>query len=314
MRRRKQESRSFRLFSMILIVLFLGILAFGAIRLMLSIKKNDTEKARRSVSETVVYKEKKHVEPKKENEPESPERQTYHQAIQLMRIGNFKDARDMIAPVCESRPENFELYEQCRLLLNTCSTEIYRNEGIQGISTEYVVKRGDTLSHIAKTHHTTVDNIRKCNGMNPNSASIRQNQKLKITKSAWKTIVQIGNCRILLYDGDKLFKCYPISVGTMISSDITGTYTVSRKEKNPVWHDGKKRYPAGSQENIYGTRLLKLESAESPGLSVFIHGNAKTKADVVPGAVSDGYFQMLNADAEELYDLLPQRSEIQITD
>ena len=44
----------------------------------------------------------------------------------------------------------------------------------------YTVKRGDTLSKIARKYHTTVANLKKWNNLR--SDSIREKQKLKVGK------------------------------------------------------------------------------------------------------------------------------------
>jgi lipoprotein-anchoring transpeptidase ErfK/SrfK len=166
------------------------------------------------------------------------------------------------------------------------------------------VKKGDTLSMIADEYRTTVDMIKRQNGLS--SSTIRLGMRLRIWTGRFSVLVDKSqNTLTLLSDGEAV-KTYRVSTG---KDNITpvGSFKVVNKLINPSWtHEGKV-YPPESPENILGTRWMGFDI---PGYG--IHGT--TEPDSIGSQATAGCVRMLNAQVEELYDLLPVNTEVTVID
>lgn len=139
------------------------------------------------------------------------------------------------------------------------------------ISSEYVVKAGDTLSQIAAEYGVTVMAIASLNGID-NPAQLRAGQRLVIPGDALaplaqaapqgnlKVTVSINEQRCRVYSGDQLLYNWPCSTGRAGSGTKTGTFYVQSKYREawgsrwgfymPYWLG---IYWAGGSENgIHG--------------------------------------------------------------
>jgi len=73
----------------------------------------------------------------------------------------------------------------------------------------YKVKRGDSLSRIAKNHDSTVENIMELNGyMYPNR--IHPGQEMVVMALNFRTVIDIGEKSLALYDGQTFVKEFPL--------------------------------------------------------------------------------------------------------
>ena len=164
----------------------------------------------------------------------------------------------------------------------------------------HVVKSGEYLSSIAKKYKTSVDSIKRINGLTGNT--IRKGIRLKIDKSKYFVKVDISDNTLTLFrifDGQTNFvKKYSVGTG---KEDNTprGTFKVNLKQKEPTWYKpGGTPVPYGSPENELGTRWMGIDC---PGFG--IHGTWKPES--VGNASSAGCIRMLNKDVEEIYDITP---------
>lgn len=166
------------------------------------------------------------------------------------------------------------------------------------------VKTGDTLSMIADEYRTTVEMIKKENGLR--SDVIRPGMQLRIWTGRFSVLVDKSQNLLTLRCNGDVVKTYRVSTG---KDNITpvGTFKIVNKLKNPPWtHDGKV-YPPESPENILGTRWMGFDI---PGYG--IHGT--TQPESIGQQVTAGCVRMPNAEVEELYDLLPVNTEVTIID
>ena len=171
-------------------------------------------------------------------------------------------------------------------------------------SFQYTVKAGDSLSKIAKENNTTVELIRKNNGLK--NDVIYEGMKLKIVKTTFKIIVDISDHDLKLYAGDKLIKIYPVATGRTGHATPTGAFTIVNKLENPVWYHEGTAVPSGDPNNILGTRWMGF-SLKGYG----IHGTTLPKT--VGTSASEGCIRMLNQDVEELYSIIPQGTTVTLT-
>ncbi len=164
----------------------------------------------------------------------------------------------------------------------------------------HVVKSGEYLSSIAKKNKTSVDSIKRINGLTGDT--IRKGNRLKIDKSKYLLKVDISDNTLILsriFDGQTNFvKRYPVGTG---KEDNTprGTFKVNLKQKKPTWYKpGGTPIPFGSKENELGTRWMGIDCA-----GFGIHGTWKPES--VGKASSAGCIRMKNEDVEEVYDITP---------
>lgn len=168
----------------------------------------------------------------------------------------------------------------------------------------YEVEPGDTLINIAKKFKTTVELIKKANGLK--SDSIRARSKLKISKATYKILVDKSQNLLMLLADDDVLKVYRVSTGEN-NCTPTGTFKIVNKIVDPVWYTQKAVVPAESPDNILGSRWLGLSA---PGYG--IHGT------IEPGSIgrqaTKGCVRMTNSDVEEVYIIVPAGTEVTIVD
>jgi len=169
----------------------------------------------------------------------------------------------------------------------------------------YEVEPGDTLSKIARKFGTTVDLIKISNSLKGDM--IKTRAKLKISKAKYKILIDKSqNLLTLFFDDGKIFKTYSVSTGENNSTPV-GIFTVVNKMKDPVWYKQDVIVPAESPDNILGSRWLGF-SVKGYG----IHGT--TEPDSIGQQVTAGCIRMLNSDVEELYAIIPVRTEVTVVD
>lgn len=171
-------------------------------------------------------------------------------------------------------------------------------------SIQYVVKKGDTLYGIAKQFHTTVELIKRVNNLQNDALAI--GQKLKVVVAKFSILVEKSkNTLTLLKDGDP-FKVYVVSTGKNNSTPV-GTFKIEEKMVKPVWYKVGATVPPDSDQYELGTRWMGI-SAKGYG----IHG---TKNETTIGRQETaGCVRMKNAEAEELFDIVPSGTEVKIVD
>ncbi|MCU0651033.1 MAG: L,D-transpeptidase family protein [Candidatus Omnitrophica bacterium] len=171
-------------------------------------------------------------------------------------------------------------------------------------TSEYEIKPGDSLEKIARDFKTTVDLIKKSNGIL--SDNIFPGKKIKVRTAPFSIVVDKSQNLLLLKDGDEVFKSYTVATGSNNSTPV-GTFKVIEKIVNPPWYKPGKVVPAGSPENILGTRWLGL-TKEGYG----IHGTTDPKS--LGNQVTAGCVRMANAEVEELFSIVPVGVEVTIVD
>lgn len=176
---------------------------------------------------------------------------------------------------------------------------------VPGLSQEYVIQPQDTLTKIAKQFNTTVELIKKSNGLS--SDNIRPGRKLKVWTSRFSVFVDKSQNTLTLKCNDEIVKTYNVATGTNNSTPV-GTFKIDNKLVNPVWYKEGAVVPAGSPENILGTRWMGFDDMPSYG----IHGT--TEPQSIGKQSTAGCVRMINAEVDELYSLLPIGTEVTVVD
>ena len=182
---------------------------------------------------------------------------------------------------------------------------IFSPAAVPGLSQEYVIQPQDTLTKISKQFNTTVELIKKSNNLS--SDNIRPGKKLKVWTARFTVFVDKSQNILALKCDDEIIKTYNVATGANNSTPV-GTFKIGNKLVNPVWYKEGAVVPAGSPENILGTRWLGFEDLPSYG----IHGT--TQPQSIGKQSTAGCVRMSNTEVEELYSLLPIGTEVTVVD
>lgn len=171
-------------------------------------------------------------------------------------------------------------------------------------SESYEVVPGDSLYRIAKKKGTTVELIKKINQLR--SDTIFAGKKFKLITGEFKIRVDKSDNTLVLYLDDKPVKTYRVATGADNNTPV-GEFKIINKLVDPTWYYEGAVIPFGSPENILGTRWMGFD-LESYG----IHGT--TLPETIGTQASLGCIRMLNAEVEELYDMLPLGVQVKVQD
>ncbi|MBI4974477.1 MAG: L,D-transpeptidase family protein [Candidatus Omnitrophica bacterium] len=212
-------------------------------------------------------------------------------------------AKDLYQKMMEAFPDSKNILKM-QELLDSVNTNILFSPIITQDSLVYEVEKGDTLSKIAKKFNTTVEFISKAN--NIRNDTVRIGQKLKISKARFSIVVDKSQNILTLKADGNILKTYRVSTGKDFSTPI-GTFKITNKLKDPVWYTTGAVVPAGSPNNILGSRWLGISQ---PGYGM--HGT--TDPQSIGKQVTAGCVRMANSDIEELYSIVPEGTEVVIVD
>lgn len=176
----------------------------------------------------------------------------------------------------------------------------------------YTIQSGDFLLKIARKFNTTVSLLKAMNGME--SDVIRLGDRIVVFDSAFTVRVsKLRNELDLLHNG-KLFKRYSVGTGKFGKTPAV-EFAIVDKIIEPPWTRpaDNKQIEFGDPENVLGTRWMKIVSSDHPELTGFgIHGTWERES--VGQQSSAGCIRMLNEDVEELFDLVPRKTTVIITE
>lgn len=168
----------------------------------------------------------------------------------------------------------------------------------------YEIKPGDSLDKIARDFKTTVELIKKSNNLTEDK--IFPGKKIKVWETPFSIVVDKSQNLLMIKANEEVIKTYVVSTGAN-NSTPTGTFKVVNKLENPTWFKAGVVVPAGSPENILGSRWLGLD-ARSYG----IHGT--TEPQSLGKQVTQGCVRMANPEVEEVYSIIPLGTEVTIID
>lgn len=217
--------------------------------------------------------------------------------------GKLIEARDAYKKAFETYPD-MDIVKDAKGKIEDLNIRIVFSSLIDSSSKIYEVQVGDSLAKIARSFGTTVDLIRRSN--NITGDKIRQGMRLKAVTAKFSVVVDKSQNTLFLKENEDIIKAYKVSTGANNSTPV-GTFKIENKLVDPVWYSAGAVVPAGSPENILGTRWLGISK---PGYG--IHGT--TDPASLGKQVTAGCVRMLNADVEEVYVILPVGAEVTIMD
>ncbi|HRZ40291.1 MAG TPA: L,D-transpeptidase family protein [Candidatus Omnitrophota bacterium] len=226
---------------------------------------------------------------------------------QAQKIENKKpaEAKEIYKEILETYPDMENISKVQDQLHRLNMGLLFSKETVEGKTLVHEVVVGDTLGKIAKKYGTTIELIKKSNGLK--SDIIRVGQRLRIWQGSFNIFVDKSQNILLLKDGNEVLKMYVVSTGENNSTPV-GTFTVTSKLENPVWFNSGVVVPPESPQNVLGTRWLGFE--EAPGYG--IHGTVEP--DKLGQQVTAGCVRMSNEDVEELYSIVPRGVKVTVVD
>ena len=212
------------------------------------------------------------------------------------------EARDLLWKMIkdEKLTDRDDLFWKAGDLLGKINTRIIFSKINCPEKAKHKIRSGDNLSDLSKRYFTTTTTIKKGNNLISNN--IRIGQTFLIYNGNWSIKAIKSKFKLILFDGDKVFKIYNIATGKKATPTPTGTFEIVAKEENPIWRG----YKAHEPQNVLGTRWMKIEDTnpESALSGYGIHGTKQPSS--IRTQASLGCLRMHNRDVEELYDILPK--------
>lgn len=218
--------------------------------------------------------------------------------------GKLIEAKEAYKKAIQEYP-NLDIVKNAKAKVEDLSMKILFSPLVDDSTSKiYEVQQGDTLGKIAKVFGTTVDLLKKSNNLN--SDLIRQGMRLKMVTAKFSVVVDKSQNMLLLKQNEEVLKTYRVSTGAN-NSTPTGTFKIVNKLVNPVWYSAGAVVPPDSPENILGSRWLGISK---PGYGM--HGTSDPAS--IGKQVTAGCIRMSNPEAEELYTILPEGTEVTIVD
>jgi lipoprotein-anchoring transpeptidase ErfK/SrfK len=215
----------------------------------------------------------------------------------------FVEARAMYRMLLERFPDS-PLLARTQTRLGNVNVSLLFSPIVTELDAVHQVKPGDTLGKIASSYGTTVEFVRRANGLK--NTVIRPDQKLKIPKGKFSVVVDKSQNQLLLTENNQFVKLYPVATGKENSTPV-GTFKIVSRIPNPVWYTQGAVVPPESPENILGSRWMGIDKK-----GYGIHGSVDP--DAIGKQVTAGCVRMSNRDVEELFDLVPVGTEVTIVD
>lgn len=239
------------------------------------------------------------------NYPDSPvtEKALRELAALQSQKGDIGKSRYYTARLIKSFP-NVKDADKLRKDLQETAVKTMFSPTITEDSLQYVVKKGDTLYGIAKRFNTTVELVRKVNNLQNDNLAV--GQKLKVVVAKFSILVEKSRNMLTLMKDGEVFKIYTVSTGKDNCTPV-GTFKVEEKMVKPVWYKVGAAVAPDSDEYELGTRWMGI-SAKGYG----IHGTKNEKT--IGCQETAGCVRMKNAEAEELFDIVPSGAEVKIVD
>lgn len=217
--------------------------------------------------------------------------------------GNLLEAKALYQKLLSESPGSKEVMDWQRKV-EDLNIRLLFSPVITPKSVSYVIKPGDTLIKIAREFKTTPELIMKSNRIS--DSRILPGRAIKVWNAPFSIVVDKSQNLLFLKSDEEVFKTYVVSTGAN-NSTPTGTFRIVNKLTNPTWFKAGAVVPAGSPENILGSRWMGINV---PGYG--IHGT--TEPQTLGTQATQGCVRMLNAEVEELYTIVPEGTEVTIVD
>ena len=249
-------------------------------------------------------------------EPKIIKDSIYDEASKLFEAHKYSESRELLwkAIADKKLTENDKLFWQYAELLDKINTLIITTDLYVPDKIRHTIVAGDSLSKLAKRYKTTVETIKKTNNIPADRDTVFAGQSLSIYAGFWSVKAIKSRFKLILFDQNRVFKVYDIATGRQNRTPVA-KFTIKTKQKNPDWCPPGRVVPFGHPDNPLGTRwmgLAEVDKVNSQHQGYGIHGTADPNS--IGSSASNGCLRLRNEDVEELYDILPYRTFVEIVE
>lgn len=233
-------------------------------------------------------------------------------ARRLLEIaGEDAKARWIAASRCAVDPR---LEESLRDAFAKKAVELARAGVIASTTRKHKVVKGDSLERICKVAAkeqgiaVTPGMLRWVNGISGDR--IKPNQELLVPDAKFRITVSKSRFQLQAWLGEGLVRSYRVAIGKDGKTPVA-TFRVEAKLEKPPWDDPStgKRLHYGEPGYALGTRWIAFDSGNGhSGLG--IHGTDDPAS--IGSAASLGCIRLENAQVEDLYELVPVGTVVEI--
>lgn len=188
-----------------------------------------------------------------------------------------------------------------QLLDQVAGTVVYSTQHM--LEPPYEVQPGERLEDIGQRYNVPWKLLAKINGIeDPNT--LRPGERLKVIRGPFSATISLEKreLTLLLANGSYAGR-FPIGIGVE-QPPREGTFAVSDKVVNPVYHGREKAVGAGDEGNPYGQRWIGL------GSDMGIHGT--NRAENIGRTDLPGSISLSPHDVEDVFDILATGSKVTI--
>ncbi len=188
-----------------------------------------------------------------------------------------------------------------QVLDQVAGTVVYSTQHL--LEPPYEVQPGERLEDIAQRYNVPWQLLAKINGIE-DPASLRPGERIKVVRGPFNAVVDLEKRELTLTLANGSYAGrFPIGIG-QDQPPREGSFTVSDKVVDPVYHGRNSVVGAGDQANPYGTRWIGL------GTDLAIHGT--DRAENVGRTDLPGSISMKPQDIEDVFDILATGSQVTI--
>ena len=225
-------------------------------------------------------------------------------AEKLYQDGQLIKARDIYQDILTTSHSGSFSRDEIQKKLEALNLKIIFSRIETKDSEFYTVQPGDSLFKIARKFETTVELLKKSNGLS--SSTIYPGDRLKVIRSRFSVFIDKSDNSLELRLDDRVIKHYPVATGTDNSTPV-GEFMIKDKLVNPTWYRAGAVVPPDSPENILGSRWMGFDLR-----GYGIHGT--TLPETIGSHSTAGCIRMFDQDAEELYSLIPVGTKVVVVD
>lgn len=169
----------------------------------------------------------------------------------------------------------------------------------------YEIQSGDTLDGLGRDNGVSPTLLQHVNNIDPRR--LRVGHRIKIPINEFSIQVYKEDFYLYVFDHGEFFARYPCRVGREEYMTPLGEFTIQQRTVNPEWTTPEgRRVGAGDPENELGTRWMGFREAPTIGIHGTIH------PDSIGTNASSGCIGLVTEDVEQLYDLIPRGTTVQI--
>ena len=193
-----------------------------------------------------------------------------------------------------------EQQQLTQMLDQVAGTVVYSTQHL--LEPPYEAQPGERLEDIAQRCNVPWQLLAKINGID-DPQSLRPGERLKVVRGPFNAMISLEKRQLTLLLDGRYAGRFAIGIGAEHPPQ-EGTYSVSDKVVNPVYHGRDRAIDAGNPNNPLGDRWIGL----GPGRELGIHGTDRPEnigRTDLPGSIS-----LSPRDVEDVYDILSVGSKV----